>query len=63
MYILSSLYRAQDIADGNLCAVQIQGIAAIRVNGNETLSVELLPGVENTEDFEGFSTGMRTYRR
>ena len=64
VYLLRKLLNARDVTDGNLCdPFVIHGIVAVRVNGDETLSVEPLPGVESTESFAGFSADMRTYRR
>ena len=64
VYLLRKLLNASNAPDGNLCdPFVIHGIVAVQVNGNETLSVEPLPGAENTEDFPGFSDAVRTYRR
>ena len=41
----------------------IAGIVALRMNADETLTVEIVPGVEDPASFAGFSTARRTYRR
>ncbi len=65
VYVLRKLLNARDVTpdDGNLCDGIIRGIVAMQVNGDETLFVEPIPGVESTADFEDFSADMRTYRR
>ena len=40
-----------------------QGIVAIRVNDDATLSLELFPGVSAPAAFAGFTPAVRTYRR
>lgn len=40
-----------------------QGIVAIRVNDDATLSLELFPGVADPAAFAGFTPAVRTYRR
>jgi hypothetical protein len=58
------VYRLQqrggvDVSDNSMRG----GVVAIRVNADETLTVDPLPGVEDTALFPGFSAARRTYRR
>lgn len=63
VYLLRKLLNERDVTDGNLCDSTINGIVAMRVNGDETLSVEPVPGAQSTMDFTAFSDDVRTYRR
>jgi hypothetical protein len=39
------------------------GVAAVQVNADGTLTIELMPGVEDPSSFRSFSEAKRTYRR
>jgi hypothetical protein len=40
-----------------------EGIVAVRVNGDGTLTIEPRPGAQDPASFTGFTTAKRTYRR
>ncbi|MGE3334874.1 MAG: hypothetical protein AB7I36_14605 [Rhodospirillaceae bacterium] len=60
VYRLRQLY---DFSQGSGGNTMIAGIVALRMNSDETLTVEIVPGVENPASFTGFSAARRTYRR
>ena len=47
----------------DITGVRIVGLAAVQVNADGTLSVEVMPGVEDPAAFRGFTAAKRTYRR
>lgn len=47
----------------DITPARIQGLAAIQVNGDGTLGVEVMPGAEDPATFRGFTAAKRTYRR
>lgn len=59
VYRLRMLSGMTDTSDNT----PIAGVVAIRVNADETLTVELKPGVEDTASFTSFTAAKRTYRR
>lgn len=60
VYRLRQLY---DFSTGSGGDTLIAGIVALRVNADQSLTVEIVPGVENPSAFTGFSAAQRTYRR
>ena len=43
--------------------VGTMGLVAMRVNADETLTIEVMPGAQDPASFAGFSSERRTYRR
>ena len=41
----------------------VMGVVAVQVNGDGTLTIELVPGAEDAAVFKGFGAARRTYRR
>ena len=59
VYRLRQLSGFTDTSDNTA----IGGIVAIKVNADETLTIEPKPGVEDPASFTGFSAAKRSYRR
>lgn len=47
----------------DITPARVQGLAAIQVNTDGTLGVEVMPGTEDPGAFRGFTSAKRTYRR
>ncbi|MCA0201223.1 MAG: M23 family metallopeptidase [Proteobacteria bacterium] len=61
--VVYRLRQLVDFSQGSGGNTMIAGIVALRMNADETLTVEIVPGVEDPASFAGFSTARRTYRR
>lgn len=47
----------------NFAIGSVQGIVALQVNADETLTIEPFPGTQDPASFTGFTSAKRTYRR
>lgn len=58
------IYRLRQLSDtGDDTNTFIAGVVVLQVNADETLSVEIFPGVQDLTTVTGFTAAKRTYRR
>ena len=55
--------KAPEPIDFRLTAGRVQGLVAVRVNADATISVETLPGLMNPAAFGGFTAAAKIYHR
>ena len=63
VYRLRFVPNFTDASSTNFALNSVQGIVAIQVNADETLTIEPFPGTQDPASFTGFTAAKRTYRR